>query len=159
MPARGTGPPPRAIGRPCRKCGGDLWRLRSRDKKYRCVLCDRSGAKRRAATRRENDPIGEMCRSAKARALRSGVPFTIGPDDVRAVWPADNCCPVLGIEFAAGEGNPVDASPTLDRLNNSWGYEPGNIAVISFRANRSKGNMRASELESIVRWMRAKGLE
>ena len=97
---------------------------------------------------------------AKSRAKRFGVPFTITIDDVRAVYPVDGKCPVLGIDLQRGrEGKVLENSPTLDRLNNQWGYEPGNIAVISYRANRAKGGLTATELEQIALWMRARGLE
>lgn len=57
-----------------------------------------------------------------------------------------------------GQGAAQDSSFTLDRVNPEWGYTPGNIAVISFSANRAKGSLTAKQLESIARWMRAKGL-
>lgn len=66
---------------------------------------------------------------------------------------------MLGIPLARAEGRLNDGSPTLDRLNSMWGYEPGNIAVISNKANRAKNNLCASELEKIVNWMRAHGLD
>lgn len=97
---------------------------------------------------------------AKSRAKTTGVPFTISIDDVRAVYPVDGKCPVLGIPFLRGrDGKVLESSPTLDRLNNQWGYEPGNIAVISYRANRAKGGLTAYELDQIAQWMRARGLE
>lgn len=52
----------------------------------------------------------------------------------------------------------TDASPTLDRVNPAWGYVPGNIAVISYAANRAKGAMSANDLSKIADWMRAVGL-
>lgn len=87
------------------------------------------------------------------------MPCTITPEDIRRAWPEDGRCPVLGIRLVAGQGTLHDASPTLDRMNGSWGYEPGNIAVISFRANRAKGGLTARELEQIAAWMRRQGLE
>lgn len=66
---------------------------------------------------------------------------------------------MLGLTLARGRGKMQDASPTLDRLNSQWGYEPGNIVVISLRANRAKGALTAHELTQIADWMRSKGLE
>jgi len=60
--------------------------------------------------------------------------------------------------MVVGKGQPHDASPTLDRLNNAWGYVPGNIAVISYRANKLKGDATADELRRIAEWMESKGL-
>jgi hypothetical protein len=78
--------------------------------------------------------------------------------DVRDVYPADGRCPALGTELRQGKARSQDASPTLDRMNPQWGYVKGNIAVISYAANRAKGAMRAAELERIAAWMRANGL-
>lgn len=101
-----------------------------------------------------------MYQAAKRRAKTKGVAFTVTLDDVRAAWPADGRCPVLGIPLVRGTGGKAhDASPTLDRMNNAWGYEKDNICVISFRANAAKRSMRASELESVAAWMRGRGLD
>jgi hypothetical protein len=84
--------------------------------------------------------------------------FSITPDDVRDVWPADGCCPALGIPLRRGKGFTTGNSPTLDRLNAEWGYTPDNIAVISMRANTAKGGLTSAELQRIVQWMNAMGL-
>lgn len=99
-----------------------------------------------------------MYESSKQRADAAGVPFTISVDDVREVWPVDGRCPALGIPLTFGQATVHDASPTLDRLNPEWGYEKGNIAVLSLAANRAKGGLRAEDLERIAAWMRGKGL-
>lgn len=79
-------------------------------------------------------------------------------DDVRAVFPADWVCPVLGTKMRHGKGVATDNSPTLDRLNSDWGYIPGNLAVMSYRANRAKGALSAEELAKIAVWMQGRGL-
>jgi hypothetical protein len=43
-----------------------------------------------------------------------------------------------------------DNAPTLDRINNSCGYVPGNVAVISWRANRIKCDATPEELRRIA---------
>jgi hypothetical protein len=76
---------------------------------------------------------------AKARAKKYGIPFSITVADVRAVWPSDGRCPVLGIRLSRNVGRgPSANSPSLDRLFPERGYVPGNIAVISMRANLIK---------------------
>jgi hypothetical protein len=99
-----------------------------------------------------------MYHAAKKRAKRKNVPFSITPEDVRRAWPSGGVCPVLGIVLRAGAGSSTDASPTLDRINAGWGYEAGNLAIISHRANRAKNSLSAAEHEMIARWMREKGL-
>lgn len=74
------------------------------------------------------------------------------------MWPEDNRCPVLGIVLQQGRGAPQDSSPSLDRLNPEWGYERGNVVVMSNRANTGKSHLTAGEHERIAAWMRSKGL-
>lgn len=67
--------------------------------------------------------------------------MTITVDDIRAAWPSDNHCrffPELG-ELKRGVGKQTPASPSLDRIDCTRGYVPGNIQVISWRANNVKG--------------------
>ena len=99
-----------------------------------------------------------MWRKAKERAAASGVAFTITPADIEAVWPVEERCPALGVTLERGRGKQQNVSPSLDRLNNAWGYEPGNIAVISNRANSIKRDASATELEQVATWMRKQGL-
>ena len=49
----------------------------------------------------------------------------------------------------------VENSPSLDRIDNSKGYVPGNIAVISMRANMIKNNASLVELKAIVAYIEA----
>lgn len=108
---------------------------------------------------RKSDPARTMWGRARTRAKKGAQPFTITVEDVRAAWPADGRCPVLGIALQTQfNGSAADGSPSLDRINPAWGYEPGNIAVISHAANRAKGSMTADDLERVVAWMRRQGL-
>jgi hypothetical protein len=45
-----------------------------------------------------------------------------------------------------------DKKPTLDRINNDEGYIRGNVAIISFRANRIKSDASADELQAIANY-------
>jgi hypothetical protein len=55
-------------------------------------------------------------------------------------------CPVLGIPIVLGERR-SDNSPSLDRLVPEKGYVPGNVRVISDKANRLKGDRMLAQLE------------
>lgn len=90
---------------------------------------------------------------AKGRAKDAGILFDLSPEDVE--MPA--VCPVLGIPLQKGDGKYCEGSPTLDRMDPSRGYVRGNVAVISFRANRLKNNGTAEEHERIAAWMRSGG--
>lgn len=122
-------------------------------------MCDRKRSRDYQHTRRTVDPFFTLWKSAKHRAEDKMVGFHITPEDIKAVWPLDDCCPVLGIPLVRGAGFVQDGSATLDRVNPLWGYEPDNLAVMSLRANRAKGNMQAHELEAIAVWMRHHGLD
>lgn len=98
------------------------------------------------------NPKYQMVCSARARAKESGVPCTIKPSDI--VIP--EFCPVFGIRLDPGSRKFHDNSPSLDRIVPELGYVAGNIAVISFRANRVKGDASASELRTVADWVDSK---
>jgi len=91
-----------------------------------------------------------MLVAARSRAKSSGVPFDLTVGDI--VIP--ETCPVLGIPLvsAAGGGKrgPRPNSPTLDRLDPARGYVPGNVVVVSFRANRAKNDLSLGEIEALA---------
>lgn len=115
-------------------------------------------AKNRKRGKRKR-PLGyalrEKVRERLRDARRRGIEATIKFEDI--IWPTH--CPVLGIELdyktKRGERlarNP--ANPSLDRWDNTRGYVPGNVFVISFRANILKNNATLAELEAIAKYAR-----
>lgn len=92
--------------------------------------------------------------NAKYRAKRRGIEFTITPADIE--MPAK--CPVLGIDIEHGNSDQSltarDCAPSLDRRDNQKGYLPGNVRVISWRANRLKNDATVEELEAVLRYMK-----
>lgn len=109
-------------------------------------------------------PWEEMWRVVRRRVQRTGHEFSISPEDVRAAWPADGCCPALGIPMPlpgsrrSGKCGPRPDSPTVDRVDNARGYVPGNIAIISWHANRIKSSACADEITRVAKWLAAKEL-
>lgn len=101
--------------------------------------------------RRKADPRIDMLTSARERANKSGVPFDLSKEDI--VVP--ETCPVLGITLEVNENRVADSSPTLDRFIPELGYTKGNVAVISYRANRIKTDASVNELRALVNWMDA----
>jgi hypothetical protein len=83
------------------------------------------------------------------RAKRKGLEFSITRDDI--LIPTH--CPILGIELFNTPRRKTDNTPSLDRIDNTKGYIPGNIHVISDRANRIKSNATVAELELIVNYL------
>ena len=108
--------------------------------------------------RRLADPVPYLLRRCKSRAEAKGVPFALTVADVTV----PDVCPVLGIPIRSGSqpwrakcfGGESDAI-SIDRIDPAKGYVPGNIAVISWRANRLKNDATLEELEALVRWMRS----
>jgi hypothetical protein len=103
-------------------------------------------AQRRASKKR---PVSQvLLYNARQRAKRKGLPFTITEHDI--VVPA--VCPVLGLPLVShrtGKGFQSN-SPTLDRICPVKGYIPGNVRVISFRANLLKNDADPSELRAVL---------
>lgn len=80
--------------------------------------------------------------------------FTITRDDITPL--AVDLCPALGIPlgYARSDGKLNDHSPTIDRIDNTLGYVPGNIVVVSWRANAIKRNATLAELEAVTAYYR-----
>lgn len=58
-------------------------------------------------------------------------------------------CPVLGIPLLLSDARTPN-SPSLDRILPRVGYVPGNIRVISDRANRLKGDRDQADLQDLA---------
>jgi hypothetical protein len=119
--------------------------------------CGCMRAERAAATGRKNvihgharfgqvTPEYQLWINASRRAHRDGILFTITPDDIHI----PEVCPLLGMWLVKSNGIHTASSPTLDRFDNSKGYTPSNIWVISFRANSWKSNFTLTELRNMV---------
>lgn len=87
-----------------------------------------------------------LLRWARGRAEQQDVPFNLTVDDIAI----PEFCPVLGIPLYCGDGSSCDNSPTLDKIVPEVGYVPGNILVVSNRANRIKHNYSWWELRMVV---------
>jgi hypothetical protein len=111
---------------------------------------------RRRARRNPDYCARELIWMARARAGKTGLEFRI---TVRDLMPMPETCPVLGtpINYTTprGQGSLQENDrPTVDRIDNSKGYVPGNVAVISWRANRLKSDGSLEEMEKLVAYMR-----
>lgn len=98
-----------------------------------------------------------MFNNAKQRAAQSGLEFSITLNDIRQLAQNATHCPWLGVELrwhcnfgsstGPGKSRPWPNSPSLDRIDSSKGYVPGNIIIVSHRANAIKRD--ATEVELI----------
>jgi len=79
--------------------------------------------------------------SAKDRAVKNNLSFNITEQDIKDVWPIDNKCPALDIEFIIGGFDTMNYdSPSLDRIIPNKGYVKGNIQIVSALANNIMSN-------------------
>jgi hypothetical protein len=112
------------------------------------------GANWKDKTTRKNYIYQEMrakFRAKKANAVRTGIEFSINFGELE--FPTH--CPVLGIELDYFANGRAENAVSFDRLDSSKGYIPGNVAIISWRANRIKNNGTAEEHQKIADFMRS----
>jgi hypothetical protein len=128
----------------------------------KCTSCGREGVFRKAnflkgranCTCRRllldgqwDTPEGTMLSNARTRAKKAGRDCTIGLEHIEI----PTHCPLLGIEIIPGATRKqLDQAPSLDRIDSSLGYVPGNVWVISHRANRIKADATIEELELVL---------
>ncbi len=97
------------------------------------------------------NPHRKMFTQAKGRAKKTGREFSITFDDI---LPLPDVCPVLGIPLRKGEKTGDPNAYSLDRIDNTKGYIPGNVAVISFRANMLKRDATPNEVYALAAWLK-----
>jgi len=140
----------RLPGKVCPKCGTTCVKRVCPPRGYLCPKCNNEHRRNKY----HSDSRSIMLNSARSRANKLKVPYSLVKEDI--IIP--EICPVLGIKLEVGDRYFHDNSPSLDRLLPDIGYVPGNIRVISWRANRIKCNGTLEELEKIVAYMKVNGL-
>lgn len=118
---------------------------------FKCSAHAREHARQAYQTLKSTQPKTLLIYRSKASAKRRGVDFSITQDDLETI-PAT--CPILGIPIVFGEGGKGPHSPSLDRVDNTYGYVPGNVRIISNRANSLKSDMTLVQVEQLLRYMR-----
>lgn len=111
------------------------------DSKYKDYVRARDRAWRR------DNPQLTLYRSAKNRAKRNSLEFSITKEDI--IIPEK--CPILEIPFVPGVRGEYKYSYSLDRIDNSKGYIPGNVRVISALANHMKNQASYDELKMFAK--------
>ena len=96
------------------------------------------------------DKRWSMWHAAKSRAKLHNIPFCLSLNDIPSI---PSQCPVLGIEINSISPKQCHNSPSLDRINNKLGYIPGNIRIISWRANNLKRDATPYELRKILEYV------
>ncbi len=91
--------------------------------------------------------LKHLLADARGRADARGMEFSLTLDGL----PRPTHCPVFGIELVyQATGRRVNNSASLDRINSASGYTPGNVWVISWRANQIKNDATLDELRLLV---------
>ena len=92
-----------------------------------------------------------MYRRAKSRAKVKGHEFSITIEDIYI----PQLCPILKCPLVVhkGKSGAYPDSPSLDRIDNSRGYTPDNVWVISQRANAMKASANEEELKLFAKWI------
>jgi hypothetical protein len=140
----------------CKKCASEYNRqryakkaekIKAQVKEYRTRYPEKISANKRRYYI-ENLPM-MMLKSAKIRSAKENIPCTITVDDI--VIP--DYCPVLNIALVPSSRRSRDESPSLDKIDPDKGYVPGNVQVISNKANTMKSNATSKELLAFARWV------
>ena len=92
------------------------------------------------------NPLKYLIYAAKARAEKLGLDFNLSEANTRM----PDVCPAFKKPFVVGDRN---LAPSIDRIDPRKGYVVGNVAIISFRANRLKMNASLAELKQLVAWL------
>lgn len=99
----------------------------------------------------EKNPLRNLLKNVKSRAKKEGVEFSINEEHL--IWP--EFCPVLGLKLIRNSKKGwSDDTHSIDRVDNSKGYIPGNVRIVSWKANDIKGHASIEELEAVVKYMK-----
>ena len=138
---------------------------------YRCRTCDLVYQTKRRAdkydesleysrnyqrNRRQNYDyrLQMLINSSKQRAKNKNREHSITVEDIKAIYPADGCCPIFGMKLEFNQAGFRESSPSIDRIDSTKGYTRDNIQIISWKANRVKGYATVEELEMLVAYLK-----
>jgi len=124
--------------------------LNRREYKRQYSIANKERLNEQARRWHKSNPQYSLYLSARNRAQRFKLDFDLSPEDI--IIP--DVCPVLGINILPKQGKRTNNTHSLDRIDNSRGYVKGNVAVISWRANRLKADASLAELEKLTEYVR-----
>ncbi len=87
-----------------------------------------------------------LFKSARSGAMKRGLEFSITLNDI--VIPER--CPIFG--FVLSLDGKRSTSASIDRIDNLKGYIPGNVVVVSLKANHVKSDCTIDELRRLVKF-------
>jgi len=92
-----------------------------------------------------NTQKGRLVR-LRTQATRRGISCTLTEDTLPQV---PDLCPILNIKL---DGRDMNHTSTIDRIDNTKGYIPGNVQIISYRANMLKRDATIEEMFKLGQW-------
>ena len=103
-------------------------------RKYCCKSCASSLKKNYY----KKNYLSSTLKNLKARARKKNLPVEVTVEYLKNIYPDNMICPALGIKMEVGEKNRNVNSPSIDKIIPEKGYVPGNIIVVSMKANLIK---------------------
>lgn len=88
-------------------------------------------------------------RQLKRSAAQRGIEFNLSESDIPELG---EVCPVLGVPFYTDDDTTNNYRPSIDRIDNTLGYVPGNIEWVSLRANKLKSSATPQEIRSMAEY-------
>lgn len=92
--------------------------------------------------------------AAKRRSKYKNLEINIDDDYIKSIWQLDNKCPIRNVKYTFGIKSHSDNSPSIDRIDNNFGYVKGNVMIISTKANIIKLHYTIEELNFIIKSFR-----
>lgn len=124
----------------------------------RCKACTIKQVTERYDRRKDSEPLqlwAETTCSRKTSCFKLGLndrEFTLSVDDLLKLWhDSSGACVYCGVEIDLKRGKGIhNNSPSLDRIDNTIGYNLKNVVLSCFACNTIKGKFGADELETRV---------
>lgn len=117
------------------------------------------GYNKRKLTRKEDRVIWNndnkeylLLEYARRRAKTQKVPCTISIEDIFI----PEYCPLTGLKLQRHEGKNQEDSASIDKVIPHLGYVPGNVRVISKKANRRKQDMLRADVVKLLDYIDGK---
>jgi len=124
-----------------------------------CLECKKAKRLRHKDRHPEKTWAEDIIRQARYRAARANppIPHTVDAAYIKSIL--TDKCPVFGTPFVfRGNKRMLPESPSLDRLDPKLGYVPGNIVIISVKANLIKSAYGSEEVLKVGEWLKSRGL-
>ena len=133
---------------------GNKEKIKEDKKKYR----EENKEKLREYNKKYNEENKEryMASTTKHRAKKKNIPYDIDEDYLKSIWPEDNKCPALGLEFSKPSEGLKSTSLSLDRLVPELGYVKGNVAIVSMLANQIMSNATPDQVIAVGNFFKNK---